>query len=858
MQQQLIIAPKWLNRVPILKNYIQAVGTTLTKSEVGNIVKISQEYKDRSLKDVRHWQDGVAASEHPEKPRWTLLQDTYDYLEADSQLGISKELRVAATLSRRFHIIDERTGLEIPEKTALLRDKTWFFNWCWHQLDAVFYGYTVSQLLDKVTMEWQYIPRRNVVPQQKLMLTEVGGDTGTLWNDPAYKGTVIANVYKQEKGILNDIVSNLIWKKNARQAWAEFGEKFGIPMVFTKTNKTTKKDLDAIELMLKQLGQALTGVLPLGTEVQVIDSATKGDPFNVFLKQVELDDAAIAKRLLGGTMLLDNGSSRSQGEVHERNLMETLSLFDKKMLLGVINDQLLPLLASIGMPFAPTDKFSFDENEKLGLKDFWGIIKEAIQEGYEVEADFISKTFGFPITKKIESKPTTASFKPAPGAVHQAAAAPVAAAPGATTYMLPQYRTCCPGASTPQASAFTDLLAELGGALIDNVFAGKDTLMQQVLRAITSHRHLFSGLLDGWKDRMANLSYNATDNHCLAAMEYNIFNFSRVKEKANLFAINDLLINKETGLPRLENEFKNLARQYLKNADENWLSTEYKHCIAVGQNASRYHQFYSEKDELTAWVQWQTVGDERVRVEHRLLDDKIFNLNDPSGLTVWPPKGFGCRCEMFQYLGIPGIDQIITNEEAMTLLGLSKNDPFAINHGRAEQVFTKNQMYIQNAGLGNEINDLKYSTYKLKKFDELKKNYVSIKLDDTITSDNVSELWKPREGEAAMTFSNNNGLMLTLKKDTFDRHTADKYIKQGRHQLIPKIGEVVAEPDEVWYYKHETTGHYQVRYIKFYKEQAVVVATELGKQALEIKTWYNMAGDEAVRFGYLAYKKSQT
>lgn len=99
--------------------------------------------------------------------------------------------------------------------------------------------------------------------------------------------------------------------------------------------------------MLQALGEAAQAVLPEGTTIDVKESKT-GDAYMVFDKQIERANTELSKAVLGGTMLTDNGSSRSQSEVHERNLDDKLSEDDRRIVTFTVNDQLIPMLALWG------------------------------------------------------------------------------------------------------------------------------------------------------------------------------------------------------------------------------------------------------------------------------------------------------------------------------------------------------------------------------------------------------------------------------------------------------------------------------------------------------------------------------
>ena len=76
------------------------------------------------------------------------------------------------------------------------------------------------------------------------MMTQVGGTEAYSITDPYWEGTIICVKGFDKFGAMNDIVPNLIWKKNAAQGWAIFSERFGIPLVKIETNKTAKADID--------------------------------------------------------------------------------------------------------------------------------------------------------------------------------------------------------------------------------------------------------------------------------------------------------------------------------------------------------------------------------------------------------------------------------------------------------------------------------------------------------------------------------------------------------------------------------------------------------------------------------------
>lgn len=843
---------QWVTSNPV------ALGPKLAKKDEQTIIQIVQEFKDKSIKDIQEWRKALEACEDINTPRWNMLQDLYDYLEPDAQLGTAKDIRVASTLGKRYIIYDKKSGKELPEKTELFKNKEWFFNFVWEFLESIFQGYTAAQLIDPTVMKFFFVPRRNIIPQLDFVLFEVGADKGISLIDPAIAEDVIFLKYKRKFGILNDIVPNLIWKKNARQAWSEFGEKFGIPPIWATSNKSDTGTINKIEAMLKKLGEAATAVLPEGTTVNIQDQVTKGDPHAVWMKQMEIDDQQIAKRLLGGTMITDSGSSRSQSEVHERTLKDVITLFDQMLVLWLVNDYLIPLMGRNGYPLSENDGFKFDDSEKLPMKDHWGIVYQALDK-FEIDYKWVAETFNIPITG-VKATPTPGT-PPKPEGSFNSPATAMAAALAGHGVMLPNYTSSCGHNHTGPVASFTeDLLSELSDALINDVWKGNDTMINEVLKSIKAYELLLNGLHSSWQG-FDNMSYDGEDVHCLSMMEYNLFEFSRLKEKANVFALNELLIDKEKNNIRDFTDFRNQALQYLKNPDVNWLQHEYNYTIAVGQGASRYHQFMNERTSVTNYGIIQTVGDSRVRAKHRLLDGKLIRFDQKGGVTIWVPFDIGCRCEILQYLGKPTAEQLISNDEIWSIIDKKEGDKWTGNKAVMEQVFAANEMYLNDNNLVSESKKLDYAQYGLKAFADLKASYPALNIDKTITSTNVSELWNPETGKNYMGFEDHLNRKMIMPKSVFDYHIKDRYTtpEEQRHQLFPHIADVLADPDEVYFTQRKEGNRirYQTNYIKFWNNEAIVVNTQTGSNAVEINTWYKLKGEKEVRRGYLVYQKKK-
>lgn len=340
--------------------------------------------------------------------------------------------------------------------------------------------------------------------------------------------------------------------------------------------------------------------------------------------------------------------------------------------------------------------------------------------------------------------------------------------------------------------------------------------------------------------------YNTPDTLAMQLMEYNLFEFSASKTEARLAAMTDLLINKDKNEIQSEADFKKLANERVADLNQNYLTTEYNLSVAVGQNSAAYHRFLAEKDTVTSFVQYQTAGDSKVRNEHAKLDGKIFNLSDGEAMKLFPPNGYGCRCEMVQYNRTPKEGEVVSGKVGQEILDSENANwskgQFNINRGDLKQVFTKSQFYSDIKGLPKKLNDMTFDKYDLKKHSEFKQDLNPVSLDKSITPDNVKELFKKDKTGDFMGFKDYFNRKMILKKENFDKHTKGYYVtkEENRHQLFPLINDILNNPDEVWYNSPDKLEgkSFQSRYIKFYKDMVFVIDCETNKTGLEIKTWY--------------------
>lgn len=825
----------------IKKNNVSAKAETPKSSGKKNpaIIKIVETFADKSRKDIAKWRSALVAAENIEDPKFNMYYDLLKDLMTDGHLKSQIQMRMLSTLNTDYRVINRTTGEENADLTFILRQQ-WFYKFLAHCLDSVLQGTAIIEFKEFLNekIDIGLIPRRNVVSTRGKIFPDITKPDFINYLDENLKPWLIQIGENGDLGILNDIIPNLIWRRNVMQAWAEFCEKFGLPLITATTNSTDPTVVDNVHEMLLSLGEASVGTFPQGTDIK-FQEANRTDAYNVYKQFLQTNTDDISKLIVGSTMLSDQGTNRSQTEVHERSLDNRIAQADKRMIQFMVNDQLFPLLQLQGYNISPDDQFEFKTAEQeIDLVQLWQIVNGLLTAGYEVEEEWISKTFNIPLgAKKKIQQPSNVN---------------VAAGYFPQNKIPDRYGfTCtCGKHNKPVGSLGKDLIKKAVKKLVRAIFDNEKVVGAKGELIANEAVQLVQGLRDNFKTYNP---YTGPDMLVLQMMEYNLFEFAASKTEARYASMMELMADGEKGI-RSYPEFEKLCLEKTADLDTKYLQTEYNMSIAVGQNSAAFVRFMAEKDTVTSLVQYQTVGDEAVREAHQVLDGKIFSLDDPEAMKLTPPNGYGCRCEWLQYIGSGKVTSGKTGLELMYSKDTKyKNSQFEINRADLKQVFTQKQFYGDNKGLNSEIGKMTYDQYGLKKHSEFKGDLKPIQLDKTITGKNVKELFKKEKDSDYMGFSDYMQRKMILQESTFDKFTKGKYLKEdeARHQLFPHVKDILNKPDEVWL-NDRKEGKFNSHYIKFYGDKAVIVNVHINNQmeGLEIQDWYEMKADEAKeRFG---------
>lgn len=237
------------------------------------------------------------------------------------------------------------------------------------------------------------------------------------------------------------------------------------------------------------------------------------------------------------------------------------------------------------------------------------------------------------------------------------------------------------------------------------------------------------------------------------ALRVNLFEFSSAKAQSMMVHYRELMMNQKKEIISFESLRKIVANEgeVFNNA---YLKTEYNLTKQSSIMAVKWQELNAE------YLQFSTVGDNRVRPEHKLFDKFTALKTDPIWRRLYTPLDFGCRCNV-----IPGKET-----------GLSKTYDSAWANNVVDPL-VKGTMFDNNVGITLEIFNKKHPYYK------------------DVESFNPVEARKEKDKEIkewAKTNIPDNGLVIEGKNfKTGTVHISRSSIKSiGDHFSAPELKEV--------------------------------------------------------------------
>lgn len=818
----------------------------------------------RGINDIASWRSALRLADLDNR---TKLYDLYTDLLIDGYLSdaIDKRIDAVTDANLSFTIggkqVDAITDLmDTPEFENFLRDI----------MLSRFWGITVDECSFKKDFAFVSIPRKHIRPKTKEIALREEDQHGIYYADNAL---IIQFGADDDFGILLRVAPYIIYKRGGFGDWAQFVELFGMPQRIGKYSSMDEQSRRALIQAFEEAGSAPYLVIPKETDAEqtTLSNSGNGALYNDFRSACNEE---ILITILGQTMTTQNGSSLSQSKVH-MEVQEKKHRADRRFVERMLNKYLLPLLKNHGYPVGG-GKFKFlDKAEEI-------TVAETVQlsDILPIPQSYLYDKYNIPMP---EGDELVARSEPEPKQI------------ALSTGDDPEDEPKKPGKKeikNDDRNWFIRLRDFFVGAPQAGALNGKahirlsdDTLDNRIIDQITESGgtlyfdpelfYFFSGEFvratrEGFQTEVSlsdtEFVYGARNDAFITAMEMNVFHFSAAKTLAELQELNRLFRESHS-----YNEFRQEAEKVTDTFNRKWQKTEYESAVLTSGSAATYQRLI-KKTRLFPYWEYKTIGDDKVRPEHKKLDGVILPADDPRWDKIFPPNGWKCRCRVaprmthevkdvdFDEMRKRCDDYFGTNEWKMV-----EAQHWDTNRGKRSEVFNKDQMYIKkfpNVAV-KMIDKIPLATWGVTP--SLKKRIEKSQEEIPFYEGNPEEWWNEHKrvdnGQEVLAITDYNKREWFMNRADYDTHTTNKKKKREfRVGYLSCLQTILSDPDEVWLgqeYKDRDNPESQLTnyiLIKFYKGKALACSCKLEGGQMKLKTWFEVR-DPKIRKGLLLKAK---
>lgn len=346
-------------------------------------------------KDISDWQNAKQAALRVDNPRFSQLQELFDYIMDDAHLYSQVQLRKSKVLRSEFAIVNEN-GDTNDQATETLKNMPATRRLINAILDAQLYGYTLTELDphpdNPDPLGVVEIDRRHIDPKNGFVLIDTADTAGIPYRELREFGTYILEFRADDLGILDKAVPHVLFKRFAQSCWSEFCEVCGMPPRVIKTNTQDPNLRDKYLEMLSNYGSGANGVIDIDDEmIFVSTNASNGEAYESLIR---LCSNELSLLINGAVLGQDTRYGSNSKEQTSSDLNDEIVEADMSAVEVAMNTVVLPALVVLG--FIPAGhRFKFQEQEDAD--QLFSQTMQAAQH-FDIDPEWVKKKFGIEVT----------------------------------------------------------------------------------------------------------------------------------------------------------------------------------------------------------------------------------------------------------------------------------------------------------------------------------------------------------------------------------------------------------------------------------------------------------------------------
>ena len=198
-------------------------------------------------------------------------------------------------------------------------------------------------------------------------------------------------------GVIRPCSWMFLFKNFSIKDWVIFAETYGMPMrIGTYHGGASDDEKDVLLRAVADIGSDAAAIIPETMKINFVEAMNKSATSDVFEKLINFCDAQMSKAVLGQTMTTDDGSSRSQAEVHN-DVRGDIERSDAKQLAATLNDQLVKPIIILNKGIQKRyPRIRIGRSEDVDVDKVITAADKAVRFGMRVSEKGLREKVGFP------------------------------------------------------------------------------------------------------------------------------------------------------------------------------------------------------------------------------------------------------------------------------------------------------------------------------------------------------------------------------------------------------------------------------------------------------------------------------
>lgn len=356
-------------------------------------------YESLYRKEITDWLDARATRHDPFNALTYPIQQLYKDSMLDNHLQGAIENRILRVINKEFVVKDSEGNVD-RKRSAPLQSR-WMRHIVRRGMESEFFGYSLIFVNDLLSSSRQVLdlPRENVLPERGIIIKNAFDPKAAAIPFKEFPNHFIYVQLRSDAiGTLERIAPLTIFKRHSWAAWDQFEQVFGLPIRIARTMINTQKHRDDLQMWLETMGSASYAIFDKQTEIELKENQ-RTDAFKVFYEKIQALNKEMSKGVVGQTMTMDDGSSKSQGEVHLK-IYDEITASDIMNIQEWVTDDVFPVLRYHGFDIPEGYYFELIERENVKPKDKIEIDKILLENGFNLKPEYIEEFYGSPLDEK--------------------------------------------------------------------------------------------------------------------------------------------------------------------------------------------------------------------------------------------------------------------------------------------------------------------------------------------------------------------------------------------------------------------------------------------------------------------------